>query len=166
MDSIEIDLTSDQSVAHAMAEVQKRAGDRIASVIHLAAYYDTTGEENPKYDAVTVQGTRRLLEALQKLETEQFAFSSTLLVHAPAQSEAEDCCRRLHLSTRRAEVAQGTVRRLDLQQGVSLTRRLFDIGRDIENRRSARCAAFIGAAVGMAMHDCIDMKSIYCFCKA
>ena len=36
--------------------------NRIASVIHLAAYYDTTGEENPKYNAVTVQGTRRLLD--------------------------------------------------------------------------------------------------------
>ena len=67
-----------------MAEVRKRVGDRIASVIHLAAYYDTTGEENPKYDAITVQGTRRLLDSLKTFETEQFIFSSTLLVHAPS----------------------------------------------------------------------------------
>ncbi len=31
------------AVANAMAEVRRRIGDRIASVIHLAAYYDTTG---------------------------------------------------------------------------------------------------------------------------
>src|SRR5215207_2806856 len=53
--------------------------------IHLAAYYDTSGEENPKYDAITVQGTRRLLDSLKTFETEQFIFSSTLLVHAPSR---------------------------------------------------------------------------------
>ena len=31
-----------------------------------------------------MQGTRRLLSALKKLGTEQFIFSSTLLVHAPS----------------------------------------------------------------------------------
>ena len=73
-----IDLTSDESVGDAMAQVREHAGNRIASVIHLAAYYDTTGEDHPKYDAVTVQGTRRLLEALKTFEAEQFVFSSTL----------------------------------------------------------------------------------------
>ena len=84
MATVEIDLTSDESVDAAMSHVRESAGNRIASVIHLAAYYDTTGKENPKYDAVTVQGTRRLLEALKKFRTEQFVFSSTLLVHAPS----------------------------------------------------------------------------------
>ena len=84
MATVEIDLTSDESVGAAMSHVRESAGNRIASVIHLAAYYDTTGKENPKYDAVTVQGTRRLLGALKKFMTEQFVFSSTLLVHAPS----------------------------------------------------------------------------------
>lgn len=84
VETIEIDLTSDTSAAKALAEVRERSGGRIASVIHLAAYYDTTGEDNPKYGAVTVEGTRRLLNALRGLETEQFVFSSTLLVHAPS----------------------------------------------------------------------------------
>jgi nucleoside-diphosphate-sugar epimerase/uncharacterized membrane protein len=84
VETIELDMTSDDSVAKAMAEVRRRIGDRIASVIHLAAYYDVTGKENPKYDAVTVQGTRRLLDILKTFETEQFVFSSTLLVHAPS----------------------------------------------------------------------------------
>ena len=84
VETVEIDLTSDASVRNAMAQVRRLAGDRIASVIHLAAYYDTTGEDSPKYDEVTVQGTRRLLDQLKNFETDQFVFSSTMLVHAPS----------------------------------------------------------------------------------
>jgi nucleoside-diphosphate-sugar epimerase/uncharacterized membrane protein len=84
VETIEIDLTSDASVTKAFADIRERTGGKVASVIHLAAYYDITGEDNPKYDAVTVEGTRRLLAALRRLETEQFVFSSTLLVHAPS----------------------------------------------------------------------------------
>ncbi|RUV01320.1 NAD-dependent epimerase/dehydratase family protein [Mesorhizobium sp. M6A.T.Cr.TU.017.01.1.1] len=84
METIEIDLTSDEGVRRAVEAARVRSGGRIASVIHLAAYYDTTGKDNPKYDAVTVQGTRRLLNALTAIKTEQFVFSSTLLVHAPS----------------------------------------------------------------------------------
>ena len=84
VETIEIDLTSDESVAGAIGTVRERSGGSVASVIHLAAYYDTTGEPNPKYEAVTVQGTRRLLNALKSIETRQFVFSSTLLVHAPS----------------------------------------------------------------------------------
>ncbi|APO78002.1 Vitamin K epoxide reductase family protein (plasmid) [Rhizobium etli 8C-3] len=84
METVEIDLTSDESVDAAVKEAASRAGERIASVIHLAAYYDTTGEDNPKYEAVTVQGTRRLLKALKAVGAEQLVFSSTLLVHAPS----------------------------------------------------------------------------------
>ncbi|OAP36958.1 vitamin K epoxide reductase [Sinorhizobium glycinis] len=84
LETIEIDLTSGDSVKKAVEEVRKRSGGRVASVIHLAAYYDTTGKNDPKYDAVNVQGTRRLLTELKGLETGQFIFSSTLLVHAPS----------------------------------------------------------------------------------
>jgi nucleoside-diphosphate-sugar epimerase len=86
-ETIETDLTSDDSVKEAVEATRKRSGGRLASVIHLAAYYDTTGKANPKYDAVNVQGTRRLLAALKALETEQFIYSSTLLVHAPSPAK-------------------------------------------------------------------------------
>ncbi|WP_454754603.1 NAD-dependent epimerase/dehydratase family protein [Cupriavidus necator] len=36
----------------------------------------------PQYEAVNVEGTRRLLRALQSLEVEQFIYASTMLVHA------------------------------------------------------------------------------------
>jgi nucleoside-diphosphate-sugar epimerase len=81
----EIDLTSDGSVAQALAAVRQRHGKRIASVIHLAAYFDLTGEPNRKYEQITVQGTGRLIHALQAFEVEQFIFASSMLAHKPAR---------------------------------------------------------------------------------
>jgi nucleoside-diphosphate-sugar epimerase len=79
------DLTSDDSVTQAIRAVRERFGERIASVIHLAAYYDFSGEPSDMYERVTVQGTGRLVRALKDLTVEQFLFSSTLLVHAPCE---------------------------------------------------------------------------------
>lgn len=54
-------------------------------MVHLAAYYDLSGEPSPLYEQITVRGTERLLEHLQGFEVEQFIFSSTMLVHAPTR---------------------------------------------------------------------------------
>lgn len=80
-----VDLTSEESVRQGLARVRQGYGEHVTSVIHLAAYYDFSGEPSPKYDEVTVQGTQRLLRALQTFQVEQFIFSSTMLVHAPCQ---------------------------------------------------------------------------------
>lgn len=80
---IEMDVTSDESVAAALQKIRLQYGERIASVIHLAAYFDLSGEPNPQYEQVNVLGTERLLQALQSFQLEQFVFVSTLLVHAP-----------------------------------------------------------------------------------
>ncbi len=86
IETIRLDLTDEQAVRKAMAEIGDKYGARIASVIHLAAYYDLSGEPDPKYQQVTVEGTRRLLRALRtRFTVEQFVFSSTLLVHAPGE---------------------------------------------------------------------------------
>ncbi|WP_353643236.1 NAD(P)-dependent oxidoreductase [Mesorhizobium sp. WSM2239] len=82
---VEIDLTSKESVKAALERVRKHAGDRIASVIHLAAYFDLTGESNPKYEEITLRGTEHLLQALGSFEVEQFVFASTMLVHRAAK---------------------------------------------------------------------------------
>lgn len=82
---VEADFTSDASVAGALQQVRQRFGPRIASVIHLVAYFDFTGEDNPLYQAVNVDGTRRLLRALRDFEVEQFLYASTILVHAPCR---------------------------------------------------------------------------------
>ena len=79
-----IDITSDSSVAAALERVRVAHGDKVASVVHLAAYFDETGEPDPRYETVTVDGTRRLLKALEAFDVEQFVFMSTMLVHAPS----------------------------------------------------------------------------------
>ena len=79
--AIEFDLGSKEAVRRAVAQVRERFGSRIAAVVHLAAYYDISGEPNPLYEKVNVLGTRRLVEALQGLEVEQFIYASTMLVH-------------------------------------------------------------------------------------
>jgi nucleoside-diphosphate-sugar epimerase/uncharacterized membrane protein len=78
----DFDITSDESVKAALAKVRERFGDRIASVVHLAAYFDLTGEPDDKYGRITVRGTERLLRELQGFTVEQFVFMSTMLVHA------------------------------------------------------------------------------------
>lgn len=50
-------MESDESVQTALKRVRYAYGERIASVIHLAAYYDFSGEPSPKYESVTVRGT-------------------------------------------------------------------------------------------------------------
>jgi nucleoside-diphosphate-sugar epimerase len=82
---IEVDFTDDESVRAAFDGFRKDYGGRIASVIHLVAFFDFTGEENPLYEQVNVEGTGRLLRALQDFEVEQFVYSGTMLVHAPGK---------------------------------------------------------------------------------
>lgn len=84
VDCEEIDLTSDDGVRAAMEQVRTHHGRRIASVIHLAAYFDLEGKSHPDYERVTVRGTERLLRELRSsFEVEQFVFASSMLVHAP-----------------------------------------------------------------------------------
>jgi nucleoside-diphosphate-sugar epimerase len=80
-----VDFASEDSVRNGLRQLKARHGDRLASVIHLAAYYSFSGEPSPLYDEVTVQGTRRLVEGLQEFEVGQLIFSSTMLVHAPCE---------------------------------------------------------------------------------
>ena len=51
--------------------------------MHLAAFYDFAGRDSPMYEQVTVEGTRRMLDALSEFDVQQFVFSSTMLVHEP-----------------------------------------------------------------------------------
>lgn len=58
--TLEVDLASDASVELALQNLRVEFGSRIASVIHLVAYFDFTGEDHPLYRAVNVDGTKRL----------------------------------------------------------------------------------------------------------
>lgn len=49
---IECDVTDCNTVRGAVAEISKRRGNQIASVVHMAAYYDFSGEDSPLYKKV------------------------------------------------------------------------------------------------------------------
>ena len=86
IECIDFDVASDDSVRDGLAQVRQRHGARIASVIHLAAYYDFSGDPSDKYESITVRGTERLIRELRRsFQVEQFVFSSTMLVHAPGE---------------------------------------------------------------------------------
>ncbi len=85
IEQIDADISSDSELRHALQTLSDKFGPRIASVIHLASYYDFSGRPSPLYDQVTVQGTARLLRFLRKFQVEQFIFASTMLVHSPAR---------------------------------------------------------------------------------
>lgn len=80
-----VDLATDESVKEGLDYVRKNYGNKIASVVHLAAYYSFASEHSSLYDKITVKGTERLLKGLQQFEVEQFIFSSTMLVHQPTR---------------------------------------------------------------------------------
>lgn len=85
--AVSVDITSDESVREGLRVIRDHHGVHVASVIHLAAYYDFFGEPSPKYDEVMVKGTGRVLRGLRELDfqLEQFLFSSTMLVHRSAK---------------------------------------------------------------------------------
>lgn len=83
---IPVDITSQASVDAGLDVLRDHHGPRVASVIHLAAYYSFEGTDDPRYESVTVNGTRRLLAALKaRFAVAQFVFSSTMLVHKPGE---------------------------------------------------------------------------------
>ncbi len=82
---IECDVTNSVSVRAAMVKVYKLTGGKLASVVHLAAYYDFSGKDSDLYERVTINGTDRLLNELEDFELGQFVFTSTMLIHAPCE---------------------------------------------------------------------------------
>lgn len=86
---LDFDLNSKDKITAALEQVRREFGSHIASVIHLAAYYDVSGEPNPLYEKITVNGTRHLIDALQSFEVDQFIFASTMLVHKPTNRPDE-----------------------------------------------------------------------------
>ena len=79
------DISSEDSIRAAMERVRYGYGNKIASVVHLAAYYNFSGEPSPLYEKITVNGTENLLKVLQDFEVDQFIFSSTNLIYKPTE---------------------------------------------------------------------------------
>src|SRR3546814_14371539 len=60
---LEADLTDEASIADALARIGSEHGRRNASVVHLAAFFDFSGEDKPPYTACNVHGCRHLTRA-------------------------------------------------------------------------------------------------------
>jgi nucleoside-diphosphate-sugar epimerase len=81
---VSIDITNESSMEFAFKRIRYEYGNKIASVVHLAAYYDFSGKPSDLYDKITVKGTQRLIKVLQDFEVEQFIFSSSMLIYEPS----------------------------------------------------------------------------------
>ena len=93
-ESINFDVTDEKTIQSALKRVQYAYGKKIASVVHLAAYYDFGKKDSPKYHEVNVKGTEKFLEQLQDFEVDQFLFSSSNLIYKPTEPGIkinEDC---------------------------------------------------------------------------
>ncbi len=82
---VAVDIATDESVKEGLDRLRQNYGNKIASVIHLAAYYSFSSQHSSNYDRITVHGTERLLKHLQSFDVDQFIFSSTMLVHKPTE---------------------------------------------------------------------------------
>jgi len=71
-----LDICDRASLDRLFAELAADGG--AAALLHLAAYYDFTGEEHVEYQRTNVEGTRTLLEACEVLGLERFVYISSV----------------------------------------------------------------------------------------
>jgi nucleoside-diphosphate-sugar epimerase len=64
---------------HAAALLERiQAAGGIDLVIHLAGYYDFTGDDAPEYQGTNVEGLRNILDISRELKPKRFVFSSSV----------------------------------------------------------------------------------------
>src|SRR5688500_288289 len=79
------DISKLEGLGEALAALKKDHGSAIAAVVHLAAFYDFTGEDDERYDTINVEGTRNLIDGLAGFTVGRFVYASTILVHEPGR---------------------------------------------------------------------------------
>src|SRR5919107_1303816 len=84
IETIDVDLSSEEDVRAGLLEFRERHGEEVASVLHFAAYYDLSGDPSPRYEEINVGGSGRLMSGLREagLRAAQFVYASTMVVHA------------------------------------------------------------------------------------
>ena len=66
-------------------------GGPVEAVIHLAAYYDFTGDDHPEYRRTNVDGLRYVLDACRPLGPRLFVFTSSVAASSfPPPGESLD----------------------------------------------------------------------------
>jgi nucleoside-diphosphate-sugar epimerase len=76
----QVDIGDEEPLAKVFRQLQRVATP--CRVIHLAAYYDFTGEPNPEYLRTNVVGLRNLLEVCKALRPTRFVFASSVAASA------------------------------------------------------------------------------------
>jgi nucleoside-diphosphate-sugar epimerase len=71
-----VDIADRQALARTFREIRTAGGARV--LVHLAAYYDFTGEGHPEYQRTNVEGTRNVLEAARESAIGGFVFASSV----------------------------------------------------------------------------------------
>jgi nucleoside-diphosphate-sugar epimerase len=71
-----VDIADRGSLARTFREIATAGGARL--LVHLAAYYDFTGEDHPEYERTNVEGTRNVLEAARESGVGGFVFGSSV----------------------------------------------------------------------------------------
>jgi nucleoside-diphosphate-sugar epimerase len=72
----QFDICNEKALGAVCREI--RDAGEIHAVIHLAAYYDFTGDDHPEYQRTNVDGLRNLLEQCRTLKPKRFIFASSL----------------------------------------------------------------------------------------
>ncbi len=72
------DICDKECIERTFRAIDFRKGEDI--IIHLAAYFDFTGDENPEYQRVNVDGMRNLLEHCKILRPASLIFASSLAI--------------------------------------------------------------------------------------
>jgi nucleoside-diphosphate-sugar epimerase len=71
-----VDIADVAGLARAFREISAAGGAQ--TLVHLAAYYDFTGEPHPEYQRTNIEGTRNVLEAARTARVERFVFASSV----------------------------------------------------------------------------------------
>ena len=72
----QVDLCDREAVEGTMACIAAGGGAQV--LLHLAAYYDYSGEEHPEYQRTNVDALRILLDAARRLSLQHFVFVSSV----------------------------------------------------------------------------------------
>ena len=71
-----VDIADRDGLARTFREIASAGGAE--TLVHLAGYYDFTGEDHPEYRRTNVEGTRNVLEAARSARVRRFVFASSV----------------------------------------------------------------------------------------
>lgn len=73
---MQVDIGNRDDLARTFREIVSAGGAE--TLLHLAAFYDFSGERNPEYERTNVQGTKNVLDLVDPLNLKRFVFASSV----------------------------------------------------------------------------------------